>query len=156
MIRKLSFLALLAAWLAAPASAGTITGAQTTTAGQDTYIQQTLIPAWNTAKCARFGLASSCTTANLASAGCTSQAFTSVTKSNLVYLDCTIYTLDATGENNFAADLLATILVDIVRQNLNADIAARCTAWKLMTRAQKDAALAAMTPAQPAGSEMCQ
>jgi hypothetical protein len=136
-MRKL-LLVLLVILAAVALEAGTLTGAQTTLTAQDTYIQQTLVPIANAAKCARYGLGPSCTSANLVSAGCVVIAFSTLTRENLTFNACTIYTLDGTGANGLAAEKMAQAFADMVASELNNDVEGNCTAFKALTLAQRN------------------
>jgi hypothetical protein len=119
--------------------AGTLTGTQPTTTGQDTYIQNTLVANANTAKCAKFGLGPSCTTANLATAGCVAVAFNTLTKRNAnTFQVCTIYTLDATGANALASEQMAQKIVDSLTHDLALDVAATNAAFDAATSTLQD------------------
>jgi hypothetical protein len=131
-------IALVLILMASVADAGTLTATQTTTGAQDTYVQTVLVPLANTAKCARFGLAANCTSANLVSAGCVAVAFSTIARDSLIYRDCTIFTQDSAGANALASEVLALRLVDIVTQELANDIDDSCVKFKALSLAQRN------------------
>lgn len=126
------------------------------TNGQNNYVQTTLIPQENTRKCTQFGLVygSNCTTSAMGTSGCVSAPFSSVTKQNLVYRDCTIYTQDATGEAAYDSDQLYQRLVSQVSNDLAADIAATCAATKALSQAARDIECGHV--GRPNGCNFCQ
>jgi hypothetical protein len=96
----------------------------TYTTGQDTTVQTTVIPIRNRLKCRQYGLAATCTSANLASKGCAAFAFPSKN-----YNSCTIFTLDATGETALIQEVSDQGLIALIAQRdvLNhADFIAQC------------------------------
>jgi hypothetical protein len=107
------------------------------TAGQNTYVQTTIIPQANLLRCLQYGIISPplCTTANVIAAGCVPAPFSAVNKKNLVYRDCTIYTQDAAGEAAHDADRLYTAMVTQVSQDLDFDVTQSCQAFKSATLA---------------------
>lgn len=136
------------------ASAATMTGAVTTLAAQDTFIQTVVIPSVNTARCAQFRLPSSCTSAQLVTNGCIAVAFNTLSKATVgTFQSCTIYTQDATGENNLAADELSIKIQDRIFQELSNDVTASCAAFKAATQANRDSICT--TLGRPAGCRIC-
>lgn len=126
---------------------------QTTTAAQDTYVQATIIPEANTELCAKFGLGASCTGSQLTTAGCVASPISSITKSNLVFQNCTPYTPDNTGEINLAADAFAQAMVAKVANDKSADITASCTAFKAASGATQNSVCS--TLGRPNGCSVC-
>lgn len=146
-MRKLSLvlIALLAATLA---EAGNST--LTYTAGQSTAVQTTLIPKYNRASCAKFNLPATCTSAQLVSAGCTVK-----TVKTVIVDSCTIFTLDAAGEQAFHQETHNQKLADIFFQSSSIDSTDFCTTFKAMTVGQQNAVCAAMVPPLTAGCTPC-
>lgn len=123
------------------------------TAGQNTYTQQTLIPQANAKRCADYGLAPSCTGAQVVSAGCVAEPFSAVTKTNLLFRSCAIYTQDAAGEALFHADQLYEFLVKKVSDDLAADVAASCAAFKALSVSNQNAICTSL--GRPNGCRIC-
>lgn len=141
---------LLSAVLAALPSlalAGTFTITYTT--AQDTVIQTRIIPFVNTGKCAGFGLPASCTSAQLVTRGCVVVAFPAKNVNA-----CTIYTLDAAGEQALLQDDSNRIVVDRFLQLGNSDNSVFLTGCSTWTAAQKQAACLA-GPGVPATCNPC-
>lgn len=123
------------------------------TAGQNNYTQGTLIPQANAKRCAQYNLSQGCTTAQVVAAGCVAEPFSAVTKTNLVFRSCAIYTQDSTGEAAFHSDQLYELLVKKVSDDLAADVAASCVAFKALNQAGQDAICAALS--RPNGCRIC-
>jgi hypothetical protein len=79
------------------------------TAGQETAIQNRLLPLINAYKCASKGLGPTCNTAQLVAAGCVAVAFPSVRP---LFNTCNIYSLDAAGLDQYLKDKSDKALVD--------------------------------------------
>lgn len=105
----------------------------TYTTAQDTQIQTRLIPLYNKAHCAKFGLGASCTSAQLVTAGCVAVVFKTVTIDS-----CTIFTQDATGEGLFLQEIANQQLADIFSQLVSSDNVDFCTSWKTLTTTQQN------------------
>lgn len=154
MKRRLLLL-LVAALIAPTIMAGTMDGAVTTTAAQDTFLQNNLIPAANAERCKKFGLSAGCTSGQLVSAGCVAVAFSTLTKATAgSFQSCTIYTQDAAGENAYAADELAQRVQDRFFQELAADIAANCASFKALSAGAQNTVCTDL--GRPAGCRICQ
>lgn len=120
------------------------------TAGQNTYVRNVAIPIANEARCRQWpGVPARtpvfpCTTANVTAAGCVAAPFSAVTKKNLVFRSCTIYTQDAAGEAAFAADQLYQIKVEDAVAERDTDHTLSRAAWFAATQLQRDNACAAI------------
>lgn len=151
MKNRLAILLLSIGILSAAVYAADITVSFTT--GQNNYTQNTLIPQANTRRCAEYGLAPSCTTANVVSAGCVAEPFSAVTKSNLVFRSCTIYTQNAAGEAAYQADNLYAFLVQMVARDLAQEVQAACTNFKALSTANQNTICASLS--LPNGCRIC-
>lgn len=107
------------------------------TAGQSTAIQSQLIPRYNTDHCTRFGLAPSCSSAELVSAGCTTQ-----TVRTIVFDSCTVFTQDAAGEAAFLKEVanigLVTVNNKLISNENAAYTAAECSRFKSLSQANQN------------------
>lgn len=127
--------------LASQSSAGNST--VTFTAAQSTAIQNRLIPNYNANHCAQFGLGSSCTSANLVTAGCVVKTFGPVAVA-ITIDSCTIFTSNAAGEQSFHQERLNQSLVDSFNQRTSTDESARNTAYAGANQTSKDAVCVAL------------
>lgn len=107
------------------------------TAGQSTAIQNQLIPKYNAEHCTRFGLALSCSTAELVSAGCTVQTFKTIVQDS-----CVVFTSDVTGEAAFLKEVANIGLVTVNNRLIASDIqnyqAAECSRFKALSVANQN------------------
>jgi len=130
------------------------------TNGQNSYTRTVSIPLANELRCNAFpwttagsGVKRSpvfpCTTAEVVAAGCVAQPFSAVTKTNLVFRSCTIYTADLAGETAYNSDALYERRLADVEGEKEADYQLSRTAWFAVNQAARDSACAAIT--RPAG-----
>lgn len=150
---KKSVVLALIALFALTTTANTASVSISFTAGQNTYTQNTLIPQANNKRCAEYGLSQGCTSAQVVTAGCVAEPFSAVTKTNLVFRSCTIYTQDAAGEALYHADQLYEFLVKKVSDDLAADVAASCAAFKALSGANQNAICTSL--GRPNGCRIC-
>jgi hypothetical protein len=123
------------------------------TAGQNTYTRNTLIPQANAKRCLQYNLNVGCTGAAVVSAGCVAEPFSAVTKTNLVFRSCAIYTQDAAGEQAYQSDNLYEYLVRLVAADLAEDVAASCAAFKALSGASQNSICS--TLGRPNGCRIC-
>jgi phosphopantetheinyl transferase (holo-ACP synthase) len=127
-----------------------------TTAGQDTYIQSSIVPIANRDLCAQYGLGPTCTAGDLTAKGCVAKAFTTVTKRDLVYRNCTPFTLDSAGEAAMAADDFAKRQISRFEQEKTVQIANACSNFKGFNAAQQNAICALLDDGPlPVPSTVC-
>jgi len=128
-----------------------------TTAGQDTYIQTTLLPIANKDLCAKYGLGASCTAGQLTTAGCVAIAANTITKRSLAYQNCTPFTLDSTGQANHAADLYARALIAVIERDKASTIVSACTNFKALSAGSQNTICASLGAPVPATvCDICQ
>lgn len=128
-----------------------------TSAAQDTYIQATILPLANKDLCAKFGLGASCTSGQLATAGCVATAFTNVTKRVLTYQNCTPFTLDATGQAAHAGDLYARDLIAMFERDKASQIVSACANFKALSAGNQNTICAGLGAPVPATiCDICQ
>lgn len=119
----------------------------TYSAGQDTTVQTTIIPIRNRLKCRAYGLAATCTSANLTSQGCVAVAFP-----GKAYNSCAIFTLDATGEGLLVQESSDIRLVELIAQRdiLNrSDFVAQCQTQNTTAQNAACTAVGAATGCNP-------
>lgn len=120
-------------------------------AGQDTQIQTKAIPYYNAKHCRSRGLAASCTSAQLVTAGCVVKVSRSFTVDS-----CTIFTADATGEAALAQELANNSFASLAEQVIALqDSVAFCNAFKAMTTVQQNVVCTSMVPSQGNGCSVC-
>lgn len=151
MKQRLSILLLSTGILSAAVFAADIT--VSFTAGQNTYTRNTLIPQKNTRRCVEYNLAPGCSTAQVVSAGCVAEPFSAVTKTNLVFRSCTIYTADAAGEAAYQSDNLYEFLVAMVAKDLAQEVQTACTNFKALSGANQNTICASLS--LPNGCRIC-
>lgn len=132
-----------------------INGVGLVATAQEPYVQQNLTARANGEICGRFNLPSTCTQGQLLAAGCVEQPISAITKTNLQFQVCTPLTQDFTGEANLLYYDFGRAELDRIRQDKVNDQVTDCAIWRAMSRAQKDAQLAAATPPMAAGGELC-
>lgn len=157
MKKILVVLATLAIAVTVYAAGGMTVTFQTTTIGQDTYIQNTLIPEYNTTLCAGFNLASNCTGSQMVTAGCVAVTADTITKRSLVYRRCAPLTLDSTGESNLAADFFAKDLIAMVSNDKANSIVSACTNFKALSAGNQNTICTSLGAPVPATvCDICQ
>jgi hypothetical protein len=128
-----------------------------TTAGQDTYIQTSILPIANKDLCAKYGLGSSCTAGQLTTAGCVAIAASAITKRSLAYQNCTPFTLDATGQANHAADMYAKDIIALIERDKIATVVSACANFKALAAGAQNTICASLGAPVPATScDICQ
>lgn len=108
------------------------------TTNQHTMLQNTFLSRANAALCARYNLPSSCTTANVITAGCVPKACQTLTKQDSTFTPCTIYSLDATGEAAYSADRLCLDHITQFLLSMQSDYVTACLAFNTGTTTFKN------------------
>ena len=134
----------------APAFAANVTIEHTT--GQSNAIRTTLIPARNAEVCKEFGLASSCSTADLVAAGCVNA--THPIAPTVVTRYCQILTQDATGEDTYIQEIADAAMVRRFIAAKAERVRNWCANWPNRTQAERDAACTAV--GLQAGCDACE
>jgi hypothetical protein len=128
-----------------------------TSAAQDTAIRAELLPLANKALCAQFGLPANCSAAQLSAEGCVAKAFTTVTKRDLVYQNCTPFTLDSNGQAAHAGDTMAREYIRLFASSKTNDVTAACTNFKALGASAQNAICASLgAPVPSTVCDICQ